>query len=189
MAELTLPLNLEMAATGEMQAIALRHRPHAVCIVPERREERTTEGGLDLVAAHAHLVPAIFDLTEAGIRVSLFIEPDARPIETAAMLGAPVVELHTGTWCNAVEAGDEARADHELERLRNGARWAAELGLEVHAGHGLNFETSETLAAVPWFAEFNTGHFLIGEAIFVGLAESLRRVRAAMAAGRARAVE
>ncbi|MDQ0470757.1 pyridoxine 5'-phosphate synthase [Labrys wisconsinensis] len=186
-AEIARPLNLEMAATGEMLAIALAVRPHAACLVPEKREERTTEGGLDVVAAKAQLEPVVARLTDGGIRVSLFIEPDARPIETAAMLGAPVVELHTGTWCNAVEAGEETRAERELERLRTGARWAAELGLEVHAGHGLNFDTSETLAAVPWFSEFNTGHFLIGEAIFVGLAESIRRVREAMAAGRARA--
>jgi len=180
-------LNFEMAATAEMLALALDLRPHAACLVPEKREERTTEGGLDVVSARAHLAPFVARLTDAGVRVSLFIEPDARMLEAAVALGAPVVELHTGTWCDAVAAGEERRAADEFERLRTGAARAAELGLEVHAGHGLNYETSETLATVPQFSEFNTGHFLIGDAIFIGLAESIRLVRAAMAAGRARA--
>ena len=187
-AEITSPLNFEMAATAEMLALALDIRPHAACLVPEKREERTTEGGLDIVSARAHLAPFVARLTDAGVRVSLFIEPDARTLEAAAALGAPVVELHTGTWCDAVAAGEERKAEHEFERLRTGAVWAAELGLEVHAGHGLNYETSETLANVSQFSEFNTGHFLIGDAIFIGLAESIRLVRAAMAAGRARAL-
>jgi len=187
-AEISKPLNFEMAATDEMLALALEIRPHAACLVPEKREERTTEGGLDVVSGRAHLAPFVARLKGEGIRVSLFIEPDARTLEAAAALGAPVVELHTGTWCDFLAAGDERRATQEFERLKTGAAWAAELGLEVHAGHGLNFETSETLAAVPQFCEFNTGHFLIGEAIFVGLAETIRQVRAAMAAGRARAL-
>jgi len=184
--ELDRPLNFEMATTPEMLAIALRTRPHAACLVPEKRQERTTEGGLDVAAAAEALRPFIAKLRGAGIRVSLFIEPDARAIETAAAVGAEIVELHTGTWAEAVAAAAPS-AGHELERLRRGARWADELGLEVHAGHGLDFDTSETLATVPEFVEFNTGHFLIGEAIFLGLAESVRRVKAAMAAGRARA--
>ncbi len=184
--ELDSPLNFEMATTPEMLAIALRIRPHAACLVPEKRQERTTEGGLDVVSAAGPLRPFVAKLQDAGIRVSLFIEPDARAIETAASVGGDIVELHTGTWAEAVAAGAPS-AGHELERLRQGARWASELGLEVHAGHGLDFDTSETLAAVPEFVEFNTGHFLVGEAIFVGLAESVRLVKAAMAAGRARA--
>ena len=186
MAEIGRPLNLEMAATPEMLAFALEVRPHAACLVPEKRAERTTEGGLDVASAAGSLEPVVARLRDAGIRVSLFIEPDARAIETAASLKADIVELHTGTWSEAVVAGT-ASADHELERLRRGARWASELGLEVHAGHGLDFDMSETLAFVPEFVEFNTGHFLVGEAIFIGLAESVRRVVAAMAAGRSRA--
>jgi pyridoxine 5-phosphate synthase len=184
--ELDRPLNFEMATTPEMLAIALRIRPHAACLVPEKREERTTEGGLDVAFAAEALRPFVAKLKGAGIRVSLFVEPDGRAIETAASVGADIVELHTGIWAEAVAAGAPS-AGHELERLRQGARWASELGLEVHAGHGLDFDTSETLATVPEFVEFNTGHFLVGEAIFVGLADSVRRVKAAMAAGRARA--
>jgi len=184
--ELDRPLNFEMATTPEMLAIALRIAPHAACLVPEKREERTTEGGLDVASAAEALRPFIRKLKDAGIRVSLFIEPDARAIETAASVGADIVELHTGTWAEAVAAAASS-AGHELERLRQGARWASELGLEVHAGHGLDFDTSETLATIPEFVEFNTGHFLVGEAIFVGLADSVGRVKAAMAAGRARA--
>ena len=184
--ELDRPLNFEMATTPEMLAIALRIAPHAACLVPEKREERTTEGGLDVASAAEALRPFIRKLKDAGIRVSLFIEPDARAIETAASVGADIVELHTGTWAEAVAAAASS-AGHELERLRQGAHWASELGLEVHAGHGLDFDTSETLATIPEFVEFNTGHFLVGEAIFVGLADSVGRVKAAMAAGRARA--
>ena len=185
-AEIGRPLNFEMAATPEMIAIALAIAPHAACLVPEKRQERTTEGGLDVVAAASTLKPSIGRLRDAGIRVSLFIEPDARAIETAASLGADIVELHTGTFAEATAVG-RGPSEAELERLRVGARWASELGLEVHAGHGLDYETSETLATVPEFVEFNTGHFLVGEAIFVGLVESIRRVKGAMAAGRARA--
>jgi len=176
------PLNLEMAATQEMQAIALRHRPHACCLVPERREERTTEGGLDVVSGYDHLAPYVARLRDAGIRVSLFIAPDLPQIETAAKLGVPVVELHTGPYCHAEGA---ARAD-ELARLARAASLAHQLDLECHAGHGLDFETVVDVAALPELAELNIGHFLIGEAIFTGLAESILRMRLAMAAGRQR---
>jgi len=186
-AELAAPLNLEMAVTPEMLDIGLQVKPHAACLVPEKREERTTEGGLDVRAARSALSSAIPRLKDAGIRVSLFVEPDEAVLDLCAALGADVVELHTGTWCDANTAGDAARAAVEFDRLKSGARHAAGLGLEVHAGHGLDFGTSETLAAVPEFTEFNTGHFLIGEAIFIGLAESIRTVKAAMAAGRKRA--
>lgn len=185
--EISTPLNFEMAATAEMMALVLDIRPHACCLVPEKREERTTEGGLDVVGGLEQLKPFAARLADAGIRVSLFIEADARAIETAAIIGAPVVELHTGAWADALAAGDEVRAGREHERLAVGARWAADLGLEVHAGHGLNYDTSETLATIRQFAEFNTGHFLVGEAVFIGFAASIRRVIAAMAAGRARA--
>jgi pyridoxine 5-phosphate synthase len=169
-----------MAATDEMQTIALRHRPHACCIVPERREERTTEGGLDLVAGHSHLAPYVARLRDAGIRVSLFIAPDVAQVETAARLGAPVVEFHTGPYCHATGS---ARAG-ELARLARAADLAHRLGIECHAGHGLDYETVVDVAALPELAELNIGHFLIGEAIFVGLAESIRGMQAAMARGR-----
>jgi pyridoxine 5-phosphate synthase len=181
---ITKPLNFEMAATPEMLAIATRIRPHACCLVPEKREERTTEGGLDVIGGHNHLVPFVAALRAAGIRVSLFIEPDAAPIDAAAALGADIVELHTGTWCHAVEAGEGEKAEAEFQRLAAGARHAAATGLEVHAGHGLDFETAERLAGVPEFVEFNIGHFLIGEAIFVGLGGSIRAMRLAMDRGR-----
>ncbi|MFN3482847.1 MAG: pyridoxine 5'-phosphate synthase, partial [Rhabdaerophilum calidifontis] len=148
------------------------------------REERTTEGGLDVIGGHNHLVPFVAALRAAGIRVSLFIEPDAAPIDAAAALGADIVELHTGTWCHAVEAGEGEKAEAEFQRLAAGARHAAATGLEVHAGHGLDFETAERLAGVPEFVEFNIGHFLIGEAIFVGLGGSIRAMRLAMDRGR-----
>lgn len=186
-AEISKPLNFEMAATDEMVAIALRVKPHAVCLVPEKRSERTTEGGLDVVGNAASLRPTIARLADAGIKVSLFIEADPRAIATAAELKAPIVELHTGAWCDALADGHHDAAATELRRLTEGARLAEAAGLEPHAGHGLNYETSETLAAVPQFREFNTGHFLIGDAIFIGLAESIRLVRAAMDRGRARA--
>ncbi len=177
---LTLPLNLEMAATDEMLAIALRHAPHAACIVPERREERTTEGGLDAAGGHNHLQRFVRDLGDASIRVSLFIEPDPRQLDAAKRLGAPVVELHTGAYCEAAIAGDgEATARH-LKRLQDAARHGASLGLEVHAGHGLTFDTVKPVAGIAEFAELNIGHFLIGEAIFVGLEASVRRMRALM---------
>jgi pyridoxine 5-phosphate synthase len=186
-AEVAAPLNFEMAVTPEMLEIALEVRPHAVCLVPEKRQERTTEGGLDVRGAEVGLRGAIPRFKAAGIQVSLFVEPDRSVLEACAALGADIVELHTGTWCEAVIAGDRDRADKEFERLKWGAALAADLGMEVHAGHGLDFETSEVLATVSQFAEFNTGHFLIGEAIFVGLAQSIRTVKAAMAAGRGRA--
>jgi len=185
--ELTKPLNFEMAATDEMMALAERLRPHAACLVPEKREERTTEGGLDVVRQETQLAPRIAQLKAAGCRVSLFIEPDEAPIAMAAKLGAPVVELHTGSWCHAVADGETAKAEAEFRRLANGAAYGAKLGLEVHAGHGLDYETARKLAAVPAFVEFNIGHFLIGEAIFIGLEAAIRQMRQAMDEGRAAA--
>ena len=173
---LRIPLNLEMAATEEMLAIALRHRPHAVCIVPEKREERTTEGGIDAAGQHNRLAPLMSALSANGSRVSLFIEPDARQIEAALRLGAPVVELHTGRYC---ELDGAARAE-ELRRLADAAALAAKNGIEVHAGHGLTYDNVAPIAAIPQVVELNIGHFLIGEAIFVGLETSIRQMRAAM---------
>lgn len=177
---IALPLNMEMAATEEMVAIALRHRPHAACIVPERREEVTTEGGLNAAGQHNSLKPLIARLRDAGIRVSLFIEPDPRQIEAAVSLGAPVVEFHTGRYAH-VEG--EARAD-ELRRIADAAALAAKNGIEPHAGHGLTYDNVAAIAAIPQIAELNIGHFLIGEAIFVGLDEAVRRMRTAMDAAR-----
>ena len=188
-AEIGKPLNFEMAATPEMVAIALKTSPHACCLVPERRMERTTEGGLDLVGQRQHLAPAIDALREGGIRVSLFIGPELAQIETAAALGAPVIEIHTGTWCDALAAGHHAAAEAEWRRIRDGARHARGLGLEVHAGHGLDYAIAETISALPEVIELNIGHFLVGEAVFVGLAESIRTMRAAMDRGRSRAAE
>ncbi len=185
--EIEKPLNFEMAATDEMLSIALRVKPHAVCLVPEKREERTTEGGLDVVGGHNHLAPYIAKLAAAGIRVSLFIEADPRAIEASAKLKAPVVELHTGTWCDAVADGHADKAAREFERLRQGAKIAHSLGLEPHAGHGLDYTTAEQISALPELAELNIGHFLVGEAIFVGLEATIRDIRAAMDRGRARA--
>lgn len=185
MAELTVPLNFEMAATAEMIALAARLKPHAACLVPEKREERTTEGGLDVVGQELALAPAIAQLKAAGARVSIFIEPDAAPIRMAAKLGAPVVELHTGTWCHAVIDGKRDKADAEFRRLAEGAALAASLGLEVHAGHGLDYDTARELAVVPAFVEFNIGHFLVGEALFIGLEQAIVQMRAAMDEGRA----
>jgi pyridoxine 5-phosphate synthase len=184
-AEIGKPLNLEMAATPEMVSVALKTRPHAACIVPERREERTTEGGLDAAGQHAQLAPMIGELKAAGIRVSLFIAADARQIEAAAALAAPVVELHTGAWCDALTDGDRARADSEWQRIVAGAALAQRHGLEVHAGHGLTFASAETIAALPQIAELNIGHFLIGEAIFDGLPAVIGEMKAAIARGRA----
>ena len=175
-AELTIPLNLEMAATDEMLAIALRHRPHAACIVPEKREEVTTEGGLDAAGQFDRLAPMVVDLTGAGIRVSLFVEPDARQIDAAVRLGAPVVELHTGRYAEL----DEAARTDELRRLADAAALAAKNGIEVHAGHGLTYGNVGPIAAIPQVRELNIGHFLIGEALFVGLGETVRTMRAAM---------
>ncbi|WP_306225652.1 pyridoxine 5'-phosphate synthase [Bosea beijingensis] len=182
--ELTRPLNFEMGATEEMIALAERLKPHAACLVPEKREERTTEGGLDVVGQAVHLTPAIARLKAAGCRVSLFIEPDEAPIAMSAKLGAPVIELHTGSWCHAVIDGETAKAEAEFQRLAKGAALGARLGLEVHAGHGLDYDTARTLATVPEFVEFNIGHFLVGEAIFIGLEEAIRRMRQAMDEGR-----
>lgn len=174
------PLNLEMAATEEMLQIALRHRPHAVCLVPERREERTTEGGLDVAAQHNLLAPFVRELSAAKIRVSLFVEANPVQLAVARALGAHVVELHTGAYCDAHAEGDLGLRDRILERLREGAREAARLGLEVHAGHGLNYETVGPVAAIPEVVELNIGHFLVGEAIFTGLDASIRRMRLLM---------
>ncbi|NUT01141.1 MAG: pyridoxine 5'-phosphate synthase [Sphingomonas sp.] len=173
MAEIDLPLNLEMAATEEMLAIALRHRPHAACIVPEKREERTTEGGLDAYGQHNHLAPFVDQLHSAGIRVSLFIEPSERQVDAALRLGAPVVEFHTGRYAH-VEGDD--RAD-ELKRIADCAALAVKNGIEPHAGHGLTFDNVVPIAAIPQVAELNIGHFLVGEAIFTGLDASVRRMR------------
>ncbi len=185
-AEITKPLNFEMAATEEMVAIALKTRPRAACIVPERREEVTTEGGLDAVGQHNLLAPVIARLVGAGIRVSLFIAADPAQIEMAARLRSPVIEIHTGAWCAALANGQMSAAHAEFARIRNGAKLAARLGLEIHAGHGLNYETAEAIAALPEIVELNIGHFLIGEAIFVGLDKAVRTMRAAMDRGRAR---
>jgi pyridoxine 5-phosphate synthase len=176
MAEIGLPLNLEMAATEEMLAIALIHRPHAACIVPEKREERTTEGGLDAAGQFDTLRPFVERLGDAGVRVSLFIEPSERQVDAALRLGAPVVEFHTGRYAH-VEG--EARAA-ELKRLADAAALATKNGIEPHAGHGLTFENVVPVAAIPQFAELNIGHFLVGEAIFTGLGDSVRRMRALM---------
>jgi pyridoxine 5-phosphate synthase len=178
--EIDRPLNLEMAATEEMLAIALRHQPHAACLVPERREERTTEGGLDVVAGHNHLAPYVAKLRDRGIRVSLFIAPDPAQLDMARQIGAPVVELHTGSYCHAE---GEARA-LELDRLRRAAAQAHALGIECHAGHGLDYDTVGAVAVIPEMAELNIGHFLIGEAIFTGLAAAIAGMRAAMIAAR-----
>ena len=185
--ELSNPLNFEMAATAEMVEIALRTKPHAVCLVPERREELTTEGGLDVVGQHNALAPVVATLLDAGMRVSFFIAADPRQIEGAARLKAPVVELHTGAWCEALAEGHAAEAEAEWQRLRAGARVAQSAGIEVHAGHGLDFATAETIAALPEIAELNIGHFLICEAIFIGLPQAVRQMRTAMDRGRARA--
>ena len=186
MERIALPLNLEMAATEEMLSIALRHRPHAACIVPERREERTTEGGIDAAGQHNRLKPIVAALGEAGIRVSLFIEPDRRQIDAAKALGAPVVELHTGTYCEAWHSGTDA-FERERQRIAEGARHGRGLGLEVHAGHGLSFGTVKPIAGIGELAELNIGHFLVGEAIFIGLAESVRTMRRLMNEARAEA--
>jgi len=182
---ITRPLNLEMAATDEMTAIALKHRPHAACLVPERREERTTEGGLDAAGGRAQITPVVMALRRAGIRVSLFIAADPAQIDAAAEVGALVVEIHTGAWCEAVTHGDRAAAAAEFARIAAGATRAAQLGLEVHAGHGLDYMTAEAICALPEIVELNIGHFLIGDAVFEGLGKVVEVMRAAMARGRA----
>ena len=178
--EIDLPLNLEMAATEEMLDIALRHAPHAVCIVPERREERTTEGGLDVVGNQPNLRTFVERLSARGCRVSLFIEPDPEQIEASAAIGAAVVELHTGRY--ALTEG--ISLEEELERLKAGAALAAKRGLEVHAGHGLRFDNVAAIAAIPEVAELNIGHFLVGEAVFIGLDAAIREMRRLMDAAR-----
>ncbi len=183
--EIDLPLNLEMAATDEMLEIALRHRPHACCLVPERREELTTEGGLDAAAQHNHLAPYVRALVDGGIRVSLFIDPERVQLAVAKALGAPVVELHTGAYCEALNADDREAASRELQRLETAAAEGTDMGLEVHAGHGITFESVGPIAAIPQLAELNIGHFLIGEAIFGGLDSTIRRMRALMDSARA----
>jgi len=183
--QLFAPLNFEMAATPEMIEIATRIHPHACCLVPEKREERTTEGGLDIIGGASHLRPMIQHLKSEGIRVSLFVEPETQIMEAACELGAPVVELHTGTYCEAVAAGDDAKAAHELERLRRAAAHGSRIGLEIHAGHGLDLNSVRPVAAIPQIVELNIGHSLIGEAIFMGLDEAVRAMRAAMDEGRA----
>lgn len=181
--EIALPLNLEMAATDTMLAIALHHRPHAACLVPERRQELTTEGGLDVAGARDRLAPFVTQLAQAKIRTSLFIDPNENQVRAAQAIGAPVIELHTGAFCDATGA---TRA-RELDRLRCAAALAEELGLECHAGHGLSFETVGPVAAIPTIVELNIGHFLIGEAIFGGLDSAIKRMRAAMDQARSNA--
>lgn len=178
--ELTRPLNLEMAATDEMLAIALRHVPNACCLVPERREERTTEGGLNIIGGGARLQRIVDELKSAGVRVSLFIEPDPDVVEASRRIGADIVELHTGAYCERALEGNAAGLARELERITAAARLADEAGLEVHAGHGLTFNTVAPVARLPQVVELNIGHFLIGEAIFGGLARAVERMRALM---------
>ena len=186
-AEISKPLNFEMAATPDMLRIALATKPHAVCLVPERREELTTEGGLDVAGQHNALAPFISRLNDAGIRVSLFIAADPRQIETAARLHAPVIEIHTGARCDAIADAQTATADADWRRIVAGAALARSAGLEVHAGHGLDYQTAEQIATLSEIAELNIGYYMIGEALFVGLAETVRSMRAAMDRGRSRA--
>jgi pyridoxine 5-phosphate synthase len=182
--EIDLPLNLEMAATDEMLDIALNAHPHAACIVPEKREERTTEGGLDAAGQHNHLARFVRDLRENGTRVSLFIEPSRNQLEAALALGAPVVELHTGAYADACNAGDTARAEAILNDLRDAAAFGHSQGLEVHAGHGLTFDSVMPVAAIKEVKELNIGHFLISEAIFSGLSEAITHMRELIARSR-----
>jgi pyridoxine 5-phosphate synthase len=180
MAGISIPLNFECAATAEMQMIVLRHRPHAVCLVPEKREERTTEGGLDVAGDQSRLTDYIAPLREAGARVSMFISHDPRQIDASARIGAAVVELHTGLYSELLADGHAELADRELAALRKGAEHAASLGLEVHAGHGLTYDNVEPIAAIPEVRELNIGHFLIGEAIFRGLGPAIEEMRRRM---------
>ena len=184
-AELSVPLNFEMAATAEMQALALKLKPHAVCLVPERREERTTEGGLEVAGDQNHLTDFILPLREAGARVSLFVAPDPAQIEASARVGAAVVELHTGAYCDFHAEGDLAARDAEFERLKAAATQAHALGLEVHAGHGLNYDNVTPIAALPEVMELNIGHFLVGEAVFLGLGPAIAEMRRLMDEARA----
>ena len=183
-AEISRPLNFEMAATPDMVRIALATKPHAVCLVPERREELTTEGGLDVVGQHNELAPVIARFNDAGVRVSLFIAADPRQIEMAAKLRAPVIEIHTGAWCDAIMDRNREKAGTEWQRIVTGATLAKSAGLEVHAGHGLDYATAETIAALPQIVELNIGYFMIGEALFVGIGETVRAMRGAMDRGR-----
>ena len=185
-AEITKPLNFEMAATEEMLRIALTTRPHAACLVPEKRTERTTEGGLDVARQHDLLAPVVGQLNGAGIRVSLFITADPQQVEAAARIGAPVIEIHTGAWCEALTQNQTAEAALEWERIRAGVRLAQKAGLEVHAGHGLDYATAEAISALPEIMELNIGHFLVSEALFVGFEQAVATMRAAMAKGRSR---
>lgn len=186
MASISKPLNFEMAATEEMIAIAIKTKPHAACLVPEKRSERTTEGGLDVIGGHDHMKDATARLKAAGIRVSLFIEPSIAAVDAAKSIGAPVVELHTGSWCEAVTEGLD-QAEHEFDRIRAAAEKAAELGIECHAGHGLDYATAKRIAGLPQIVELNIGHFLMGEALFVSLPKAIRTMRKAMDEGRPRA--
>jgi pyridoxine 5-phosphate synthase len=186
--EILTPLNFEMAATAEMIAIAARIRPHAACLVPEKREERTTEGGLDLAATRGALGPAVEELSGLGIRVSLFVEPEIEAMECTHNLHAPAVELQTGSYSEAFAADDAERTERELARLRRAAAHGRALGLDVHAGHGLTLDNVGPVAAIPEIAELNIGHFLVGEAVFMGLEEAVRQMRAAMDEGRRRGV-
>ena len=183
-AEIDKPLNFEMAATEDMIAIAVRTQPHAACLVPERRAERTTEGGLDVAGQKNVIGNAVKTLSDAGIRVSLFIAADQNQIEAAHAAGAPVIELHTGSWCEALLDGDQDVSAKEFERLATSAAFAKDLGLEIHAGHGLDYASAETIAALPEIVELNIGHFLIGEAVFVGLDNAIGAMRGAMDRGR-----
>ena len=183
-ARISKPLNFEMAATDEMVEIAIKTKPHAACIVPERREERTTEGGLDVAGQHNQIVPVVQKLKAAGIRVSLFIAADPMQIEMAAKAGAPVIEIHTGAWCDAIHDGHAEVAKAEFDRIVAGAKLAKQAGLEVHAGHGLDYMTAETIAALPEIAELNIGHAMIGDAVFVGLETVVKKMRVAMDRGR-----
>jgi pyridoxine 5-phosphate synthase len=186
MATITKPLNFEMAVTDEMVAIALQTKPHAACLVPEKRSERTTEGGLDVVGGYGVVQPAAERLRQAGIRVSLFIEPDPSALSAAVEMGAPVVELHTGAWCEAVMQGHGEEAQHHFNRLQEAAILGAKQGLEIHVGHGLDYATAELISELPAVMELNIGHFLIGESIFCGLEHAIAEMRAAIARGYAR---
>lgn len=183
--EIDLPLNFEMAATAEMLKIVTEVRPHACCLVPENRNERTTEGGLDVAGQHNFLAPFVRELMNAGARVSLFVDPDRKQIEMVKSVGAPVIEIHTGAYYEACAATQPERIDAELSFIRNAAEFAAELGLEVHAGHGLTFHNVQPVAAIPQIVELNIGHFLVGESVFMGLAETVKEMKRLMADARA----
>ena len=187
-AEIDKPLNFEMAATPEMIAIAKKTLPHAACLVPEKRSERTTEGGLDVTAGKSQIQQAVRELKSAGIRVSLFIAAERQQIEAAAEIGAPVIEIHTGAWCDALIEGRRENVEVEWDRIRTGAKLAKSLGLEVHAGHGLDYASAEQIASLAQIVELNIGHFIVGESVYDGLAATVKLMRAAMHRGRARAL-